>query len=205
MRGRRLLFKKPLPSRSLPKKVRLGGRWGERSLLCEKRLSPQTPLSRRAAGVWRDTKPRSWFRLRVGVSPIGLVEVTAADRAAATMLRLRRLRREVTVFQPLHSLQASKLTTFPTLDGRGGSISRRDLSHPAEPPRPTRRRNQVRETAQLKRQPLFGRGARGRGFSQRSRLPRNPRHPPPSLRGRGPGEGLLCKRSPSPGVPHSSK
>ena len=41
-------------------------------------------------------------------------------------------------------------------------------------------------------------GARGRGFSQRSRLPRIPRVPLSS--GGGPGEGLLFREAASPGI-----
>ena len=50
-------------------------------------LSPQTPLSRRAAGVWVGCFCIGGSACELGVSPIGLVMVTAADRAAATCQR----------------------------------------------------------------------------------------------------------------------
>ena len=62
-------------------------RWGERPLLREKRLSPQPPLSRRAAG---NGLVRSFGLVRpcsVGAVSCCLVMVTAADRAAATCRR----------------------------------------------------------------------------------------------------------------------
>ena len=86
MRGRGLFCRK-VPSLALPPEKTgkdNGGFWGERPLLREKRLSPQTPLSRRAAGVWVETFLLDWFRLRVGAVSCYLVVVAAADRAAAT-------------------------------------------------------------------------------------------------------------------------
>ena len=60
---------------------------------------------------------------------------------------------------------------YPTLAGRGGSVSRRDHNQAYRRPRPPLRRNQIRRTPHLKRQPLFGRGGLGeRRFSQRSGL-----------------------------------
>ena len=55
--------------------------------------------------------------------------------------------------------------------GRGGSVSRRDHNLTSRRLHPPLRRNQLRRKAQLKRQPLFGRGGLGeRRFSQRSGL-----------------------------------
>ena len=62
--------------------MREGRFWG-RGRFSERSASPPDPLSRRAAGVWVETFLLTWFRLRVGVSLIDLVESTAADRAAA--------------------------------------------------------------------------------------------------------------------------
>ena len=50
------------PSRSLPKRQGMGRFWG-RGRFSERSASPPDPLSRRAAGVWRDMLLRSWFRL----------------------------------------------------------------------------------------------------------------------------------------------
>ncbi len=65
--------------------------------------------------------------------------------------------------------------------------------------RPTLRRNQLRRSNQLQRQPLFGREGSGgeRRFSQRSGLsPQN--LPTISSSEGGPGEGLLAKKPPPP-------
>ena len=75
-----------VPSLALPPEKtwgRMAEILGGEALLSEKRLSPQTPLSRRAAGVRRVGLLLSWFRLKGGAFPIGSVESTAADRAAA--------------------------------------------------------------------------------------------------------------------------
>ena len=68
---------------------------------------------------------------------------------------------------------------------------------------PTFRRNQVRRKANLKRQPLFGRGGLGeRRFSQRSGLSPS-RLSPTSFREGARGRGLFCKKSPLPRNSHA--
>ena len=83
MRGRGLLCKKPPPSRSLPKKITVGRFWG-RGRFSERSASPPDPLSRRAAGNRLGCSFGVERPCECGWSPIGLVVVTAADRAAAT-------------------------------------------------------------------------------------------------------------------------
>ena len=83
MRGRELLCKKPPPSRSLPKKITVGRFWG-RGRFSERSASPPDPLSRRAAGNRLGCSFGVERPCECGWSPIGLVVVTAADRAAAT-------------------------------------------------------------------------------------------------------------------------
>ena len=149
---------------------------------------PPTPEERLAFGLVRCFGVGSACRL--GVSPIGLREVTAADRAAATVRRggtnpSARLRRAPPlsgkawrdVYPPpyayahdggcLHAACPRRLCQPPWTHSTPTEIS------------PTRRRNQLRRNAHPKRQPLFGRRGLGRrGFSQRSRLPRIPPHVP---------------------------
>ena len=83
MRGRGLLCKKPPPSRSLPKKITTGRFWG-RGRFSERSASPPDPLSRRAAGNRLGCSFGVERPCECGWSPMGLVVVTAADRAAAT-------------------------------------------------------------------------------------------------------------------------
>ena len=158
----------------------------------------------------------AWVRF-----PIGLVVVTAADSAAATVQRW--------------SFSAGRLRlTAPSAEGaKGNRVCGRDqrafrssfgnlrphlislcrslrwqvaaaLSaavtttnyHGTAPPlqaEPTMQKHPRQTPAALRE------GARGRGFSQRSRLPRNPRRlPPPSLFVRGCGERASPWRSPLP-------
>ena len=87
MRGRGLLAEKPPPSRSLPKRLR-GGDAGGRGRFSERSASPPRPLSpeeRLAFGLGRFCLLGSACEL---AGPLELVEVTAADRAAATMRRV---------------------------------------------------------------------------------------------------------------------
>ena len=73
-------------SRSLPKRRRKGRRWG-RGRFSERSASPPDPLSRRADGVWLVRFCLLGSACECGRSPINLVVVTAADRAAATLRR----------------------------------------------------------------------------------------------------------------------
>ena len=61
-----------------------GGRCWGRGRFSERSASPPGPLSRRAVGVWRVRSCLVGSACEWGVSPIGWVMVTAADRAAAT-------------------------------------------------------------------------------------------------------------------------
>ena len=74
------------PSRSLPQRRRKGRRWG-RGRFSERSASPPDPLSRRANGVWLVRFCLLSSACECGRSPINLVVVTAADRAAATLRR----------------------------------------------------------------------------------------------------------------------
>ena len=67
-----------------------------------------------------------------------------------------------------------RLASNLTLAGRGGSVSRRDLNRAYQRPHPTLRRNQVSRNRPTRTPAALREGARGRGFSQRSRLPRIP-------------------------------
>ena len=82
--------------------------------------------------------------------------------------------------RPLETFARSPLPTirYTTLEGRGGSVSRRDHNRAYRRPHPTLRRNQVSKNVPSQTPAALREGARGRGFSQRSRLPRNT---PPSL------------------------
>ena len=87
MRGRGLLCREA-PSLALPPEETRGEGTlgGEAASLREAPLPPDPSLPKsgwRLAGVFLHRR----FRLRVGVSPIDLVESTAADRAAADMQR----------------------------------------------------------------------------------------------------------------------
>ena len=130
-------------------------------------------------------EPRGILPLRRrggGRSPSGRFPIAPATPSGPLLIGLSRTQR----WQVAAALSAAVTTTkfigdAPTLQAE-----------------PTKKKQPTQTPAALRE------GARGRGFSQRSRLPRTP-IVPHRLFGGGPGEGLLCKRSPSPGVPHSSK
>ena len=65
--------------------------------------------------------------------------------------------------RPLETFARSPLPIIrcPTLEGRGGSVSRRNHSQAYRRPHPTLRRNQLRRTTHPKRPPLFGREREG--------------------------------------------
>ena len=63
------------------------GRFWGRGRFSERSASPPDPLSRRAAGVWLVRFCIGGSACECGRSPINLVVVTAADRAAATLRR----------------------------------------------------------------------------------------------------------------------
>ena len=64
-----------------------------------------------------------------------------------------------------------ELVSFPTLAGRGGSVSRRDHTQAYRRPPPLSGGTNSKGSSHPKRQPLFGRGGLGeRRFSQRSGL-----------------------------------
>ncbi len=148
-----------------------GGRFWGRGRFSKRSASPPDPLSRRVAAVRVVFSSIQYTAVSWSVVSCCLVVVTAADRAAATY--------------------ATWGTNPSAPHVRGGSVSRRGLTQAA--------RNRTRlsggtkpaEAAQLKRQrssggaeeglsreaasePSLREGARGRGFSQRSRLPRIP-------------------------------
>ena len=75
------------PSRSLPKRFTMGRFWG-RGRFSERSASPLDPLSRRAAGVWLGDFCIVGSAGALGAVSCGLVESTAADRAAADVRRL---------------------------------------------------------------------------------------------------------------------
>ena len=160
-------------------------------------------------------------------------EVTAADRAAATVRREGASADAVRVSSVMRfahdcSLCGGNLLSGasckasperggarqrraegfvpPTLAGRGGSVSRRDHSPSLSETRPPFRRNQARRNAQPERQPLFGReGSGGRGASLREAA--SPPESPPHLRlfeEGARGRGLLYQRSPLPRKFHHS-
>ena len=82
MRGRGLLCREA-PSLALPpQETGVGRRWG-RGRFSKRSASPPDPLSRRVAGNRLGLFFGSCAPMRVGASPIDMVEVTAADRAAA--------------------------------------------------------------------------------------------------------------------------
>ena len=152
-----------------------GGRWG-RGRFSERSASPPDPLSRRAAGVWFGDFCIGGSACELGVSPIGLVMVTAADRAAATCQR----------WAP-YSLRGDRAKV-----SKGRSQS--PLARPqTRPPRRTSAaalsaavdsRNFIRGSTHSQAEPTLKNGApqtpaalregaRGRSFSQRSCLPRS--------------------------------
>ena len=92
---------------------------------------------------------------------------------------------------------------WPTLAGRGGSVSRRDRNQPAENRAHLTGGTKPKETPPPKRQPLFGReGSGGRGASLREAA--SPPSVPPkttSLQEGARGRVLLYREAPSPGVP----
>ena len=73
----------PLPRAPSPKKITVGRFWG-RGRFSERSASPPYPLSRRAVGNRLGCSFGVERPCECGWSPIGLVVVTAADRAAAT-------------------------------------------------------------------------------------------------------------------------
>ena len=82
MRGRGLLCREA-PSLALPpQETGVGRRWG-RGRFSKRSASPPDPLSRRAAGNRLGCSFGVVRPCEVGAAPIGLVMVTAADRAAA--------------------------------------------------------------------------------------------------------------------------
>ena len=203
MRGRRLLSREAPPSRSLPKRF-VGARFWGGGGFSERSPSSPDPFSRRAAGVWGGCFFGVGSACELGLSPLALSESTAADRAAADMRR-GGIRRHVHKHMTADARHAKpplkgevpavggRRGSFPKPHGRGGSVSRRDLTQAY------RRRTQPtgginsEATYQANRQPLFGSGGLGeRRFSLRSGLsPRVFPHvlptsqPPPMRRGRG--------------------
>ena len=92
-----------------------------------------------------------------------------------------------------------ELVSFPTLAGRGGSVSRRDHTQAYRRPPPLSGGTNSKGSSHPKRQPLFGRGGLGeRRFSQRSRL--SPQRPPPPVSSGREREGgeLLYREAPLP-------
>ena len=170
-----------------------GGGFSERS------PSSPDPFSRRAAGVWRVCFCMVGSACEVEAVSCELVEVTAADRAAAPCKVRLRARKELSSVS-LRLTAPSAEGTFwlvrpcvrsPTQAGRGGSVSRRDHNQFAGNRTPPLRRNQFSRNNHLKRQPLFGRGGLGeRRFSQRSGLSPRALHPT-SLRKGARGRGFL--------------
>ena len=122
-----------------------------------------------------------------GRSPIGLVESTAADRAAADMRGGERATSRISQkchdgFTVMAFFDSKRLPPqrkqscaaahdggySPTPQGRGGSVSRRDHNQAIRNRTPTRRGILYGRKDQLELQPLFGReGSGGRGASLR--------------------------------------
>ena len=154
-------------------------------------------------------------------SPIGLVEVTAADSAAATVrrwslssvsLRLtapsaegakgnRVCGRDQRAFRspfgnlrpPLISLCRSRRWQVAAALSAAVTTTNYHGTAPTLQAEPTMQKQPTQTPAALRE------GARGRGFSQRSRLPRNPRClPPVPLREGVRGRGLLHGEALSP-------
>ena len=175
----------------LPKEIEVRETPGEAASLRE--APPPDPLPKSS---WRLNwlLLRRWFRLSVGRSPIGLVVVTAADRAAVTCLGRERQK---------GSNDRTVVGAF--LYRKENATSPRRLCQPpwtrttCKEPRPTLRRNQLRRNTQLKRQPLFGReGAGGRGASLREAASPPSSVPHPTSHGEGArGRGLLYREAPS--------
>ena len=159
----------------------------------------------------------AWVR-----SPIGLVEVTAADRAAAAVRRVRlssvmhvnahdssfcggcqgksRLRTRpkgfpIALWKP--SASPYKLVSFPTLAGRGGSVSRRDLNQATgNRTRPSGETNSAEATNSNARRSSGG-SAR-EGLLSEKPPPSHPLVRSPVSSGGGPGEALLFREAPPP-------
>ena len=91
---------------------------------------------------------------------------------------------------------------LPTQAGRGGSVSRRDHSHPAKNRVHLTGGTAYAEVRTSNASRSSGRGGLGRGASLREAAspPESPIH---IFFGRGPGGGASCKEAASPGVPLS--
>ena len=158
MRGKGLLCREA-PSLALPPQEKTGKYGeilgGEAASLREAPLPPAPSLPKSG---WRLSWVllRRWFRLSVGRSPIGLVVVTAADRAAVTCLGRERQK---------GSNDWTVVGAF--LYSKENAASPRRLCQPpwthttCKEPRPMLRRNHLRRSTQFKRQLLFGRGPGG--------------------------------------------
>ena len=175
------------------------GRFSKRS------ASPPDPLSRRVAGNRLVCSFGVERPCECGSSPIDLVEVTAADRAAATLQGAPTVAERIILSQSSadSSLCGGSLLVCTALRSSPNAGRSRRLCQPPWPqpprkePRPPHRRNRLCRSTHLKRQPLFGRGGLGRGrFSQRSGLSPRVLHPT-SLRKGARGRGLLAEK-PSP-------
>ena len=164
----------------------------------------------------------SWFRLRVGVSPISLVVVTAADRAAATCQRWvpTNYRKgagegfQRAIAKPFGRLRRGEIPrpqTRPHAAMVAAALSAAVTSTTLQRTAPTSQAEPSKKKAPRQTPAALREGARGRGFSQRSRLPRIPRTFPiprsglsprisqfkQSLREGARGRGLLYREAPS--------
>ena len=149
------------PSRSLPKSS-----WGLRGMF----LLSWFPL--RVGGRFLE----AWLRSRRLAEPPRPLErgISPLRRRPKDGARLAALRSPFGNLRPI----PPRIIWYPTLAGRGGSVSRRDHNRAYRRPHPTLRRNQASKNVPSQTPAALREGARGRGFSQRSRLPRiPPRHP----------------------------
>ena len=140
--------------------------------------------------------------MRGGRGSLLVYESTAADRAAADMQRvgthMERLQQLDSCWSLSHAMRKKPARSFPLLAGRGGSVSRRDLTQAYRRHAQRTGGTKPKEKYPVKRQPLFGReGSGGRGASLREAAS------PPSFvlltsLGEGArGRGLLFREAPS--------
>ena len=200
--------------------------WGERRLLLETPLSPQTPLSRRAAGfglcasadLVSPVRRRGFLLLGSGprrlteppqtVRHVGLSSVSlAADSFLCGGSLLERTSLSVTKEEDPNKISGSSFLynyCSSSCNGRGGSVSRRGHNQAARNTRPTRMGTQVREEETSIFPATLREGVRGRGASSKRPLPRVS-HPNVISSGGSAREGLLEKKPPpsqSPALPH---
>ena len=105
--------------------------------------------------------------------------------------------------RPLETFARSPLPTiwYPTLAGRGGSVSRRDHNQAAGSRAHLSGGTKPEETSQPKRQPLFGReGSGGRGASLREAASPPRISPPHVFRGGSAREGTFLQKRPLPRI-----